>query len=74
MSHTISFRRPEHFYVLCKMVVPPEGNVRAQIHRLEDLGYKIVEVSPPLGVCAPPQDPLPQTPQRLVVCEAGSSL
>ena len=67
MSHTISFRRPELFYVLSKMTVPPGADVVAQIHHLEDLGYKIVEVSPPLGDYGPPQRPLLRTQPLVAV-------
>jgi hypothetical protein len=57
VNHTISFRRPELRYVLSKMSVPPEADVAVQIRRLEDLGYKIVDVSPPLECYGPPQNP-----------------
>ena len=66
MTHTISFRRPELFYVLSKMTVPPNADVMAQVHHLEELGYTIVDVSPPLNGYGPPQKP--QTPQELAVC------
>jgi hypothetical protein len=62
MNHTISFRRPELNHVLSKMSVPPDTDVAAQIRRLEDLGYKIVDVSPPLEPYGPPRNPLAQTP------------
>lgn len=48
MNYIISFRRPELRHVLSKMVVPPEADVAVHIRRLQDLGYQIVEVSPPL--------------------------
>jgi hypothetical protein len=48
VTHTISFRRPELRHVLSAMSVPPEADVAAQIHRLQSLGYQIVDVSPPL--------------------------
>ena len=57
MNPTISFRRPELRHVLSTMSVPADTDVAAQIHRLEGLGYKIVEVSPPLDPCGPPQNP-----------------
>lgn len=57
MNRTISFRRPELHYVLSKMSVPPETDVAVQIRRLEDLGYKIVDVSPPHECYGPPQNP-----------------
>lgn len=47
MYHIISFRRPELRHVLSKMTVPPEADVAAQIRRLQDLGYQIVDVTPP---------------------------
>jgi hypothetical protein len=74
VTHTISFRRPELFYVLSKMVVPPGADVVAQIHHLEDLGYKIVEVSPPLGDYGPPQRSLPRPPQLLAACDPVPAL
>lgn len=58
MNHTISFRRPELRHVLSKMSVPSDTDVAAQIRRLEDLGYIIVEVSPPIDPCGPPHKPL----------------
>ena len=48
VTHTISFRRPELRHVLSAMSVPPGTDVAAQIHRLQGLGYQIVDVSPPL--------------------------
>lgn len=48
MTHIISFRRPELRYVLSKMSVPPEADVAAQVHHLQELGYQIVDVTPPL--------------------------
>jgi hypothetical protein len=53
VTHTISFRRPELRYVLSKMSVPPEADVVAQIQRLQDLGYQIVDVTPPLDGYGP---------------------
>ncbi len=67
MNHTISFRRPEQRHVLSTMSVPPDTDVAAQIRRLEDLGYKIVEISPPLDPCGPPQNPQP--PERNIAGE-----
>ena len=55
MAHTISYRRPETPYSLSKMGVPTGVDVEAQIVRLKSLGYKIVEVSPPIG--ERPQEP-----------------
>jgi hypothetical protein len=49
------------------MTVPPGADVVAQIHHLEDLGYKIVEVSPPLGNYGPPQKPFPRTQPLVAV-------
>ena len=71
MTHTISFRRPELYYVLSKMTVPPGADVVAHIHRLEDLGYTIVEVAPPLGL---PHNTLPSTTQPLSECVEPTSL
>lgn len=65
MTHIISFRRPELFYVLSKMTVPPGADVLVQIHHLEDLGYTIVEVSPPLDGYGPPKRPELRIPQQL---------
>ena len=59
MTHTISFRRPELPYVLSRMSVPNGADTEAHVRRLEDLGYKIIEVSPPLGGYGPPQNPHP---------------
>jgi hypothetical protein len=73
VTHTISFRRPELHYVLSKMSVPPGTDVAAQIHHLEDLGYKIVDVSPPLSVYGPPQNPRPQTRSLFAAGKQGSS-
>lgn len=72
MNHTISFRRPELRYVLSTMSVPSETDVAAQIRRLEDLGYDIVEVSPPLERYGPPQNP--RRPELSVINQATSSL
>ena len=49
VTHAISFRRPELRHVLSIMSVPPQADVVAQIHRLQGLGYQIVDVSPPLA-------------------------
>ncbi len=57
VNHIISFRRPELRYVLSKMSVPPEADAAMQVRRLEDLGYTIVDVSPPLECYGPPQNP-----------------
>lgn len=65
MTHIISFRRPELLYVLSKMSVPPGTDAAAQVHHLEDLGYIIVDVSPPLTVYGPPQNPWVHHPQLL---------
>jgi isopropylmalate/homocitrate/citramalate synthase len=47
------------------MSVPPSEDVRTHIRHLEDLGYKIIEVSPPLSSYGPPQNP--QTPRESAV-------
>jgi hypothetical protein len=65
VTHTISFRRPELRHVLSKMSVPPGEDVVAQIRHLEDLGYKVENVSPPLTGYGPPQNP--RIPQLLAV-------
>ena len=57
MTHTISFRRPELPHVLSRMSVPPASNVALHVRRLEGLGYKIIQVSPPLTGFGPPQNP-----------------
>ena len=57
VTHTISFRRPELRHVLSKMSVPPGEDVAAQVRRLEDLGYRVEDVSPPLTGYGPPQNP-----------------
>ncbi len=67
MNHTISFRRPELRHALSTMSVPPDTDVSAQIRRLEDLGYQIVDVSPPLEPYGPPPNPLAQTPELNLV-------
>ena len=59
VTHTISFRRPELRHVLAKMSVPPSEDVAAQVRHLEDLGYKVEDVSPPLTGYGPPQNPHP---------------
>jgi hypothetical protein len=59
MIHTIRFRRPELPYVLSTMSVPPGADTEGHVRRLEDLGYKIIDVSPPLGGYGPPQRPAP---------------
>lgn len=48
MDHVISFRRPEHQNTLSKLCVPHGQNVAGYVRRLRDLGYKIVDVTPPL--------------------------
>jgi len=65
VTHTISFRRPELRHVLSKMSVPPGEDVAAQIRHLEDLGYKVENVSPPLTGYGPPQNP--RIPQLLAL-------
>lgn len=56
MNHVISFRRPGQTHVLSKLTVPPQEDAAAYVRRLENLGYKVVEISPPVGHQAPPQD------------------
>lgn len=58
MNHVISFRRPGQTHVLTKLTVPPEEDATAYVRRLEDLGYKVVEVSPSVCHETPPQDQL----------------
>jgi hypothetical protein len=48
VNHTISFRRPDLRYVLSTIFVPSGTDVTVQIRRLQDLGYQIVDVMPPL--------------------------
>lgn len=57
MTHVISFRRPELAHSLARMTVPSQEDPLIHIHRLENLGYKIVDISPPLAPCGPPQRP-----------------
>jgi len=68
VTHTISFRRPELRHVLSTMSVPPEADVAAQIHRLQGLGYQIVEVSPQLEGY-----PYVPTPELRMVRKASTS-
>jgi hypothetical protein len=70
VTHTISFRRPELPYVLSRMSVPPEADVAEHVRRLKDLGYTIVEGSPPLGGYGPPQNPSPSLPELRAAGEA----
>jgi hypothetical protein len=53
VSHTISFRRPELRHVLSTIFVPSGTDVEVQIRRLQDLGYQIVDVAPPLDGYGP---------------------
>ena len=57
MNHVISFHRPEHLNTLSKLSVPPGEDVAAYVNRLQNLGYKIVEVSPTLDRQGPPRSP-----------------
>jgi hypothetical protein len=66
VAHTISFRRPELRHVLSTMFVPPEADVMAQIRHLQDLGYQIIDVTPPLDGSAP------QPPKLSVVDDPAS--
>jgi hypothetical protein len=72
VNHTISFRRPELHHVLSTMSVPHGADVAAQVRHLEDLGYKIVEVSPPLDGYGPPQNPHMRAPQMFAVGQAAA--
>jgi hypothetical protein len=58
VKHVISFRRPGQKYVLTKMTIPPQEDPEAYVHRLENLGYTIVDVLPPLPPYGPPENPL----------------
>lgn len=59
MKHVISFRRPEHPNTVTRLSVPPDQSAAAYVRRLGELGYKIVDVVPPL------EEPNPaQTPKR----------
>ena len=62
MNHVISFRRPEHLHTVTKLSVPLGEDVTAYVSRLRNLGYKIVEVSPPLDFQGPPQNPEVRVP------------
>jgi len=55
MNSTISFRRPEQLHVLSKLSVPPEADLASYVRRLQGLGYRIVEILPPLEICGSPQ-------------------
>ena len=70
MNSTISFRRPEQLHVLSKLSVPPEADLASYVRRLQDLGYKIVDVSPPLEHWGPPMKSHQLAPE-LVVVEKG---
>jgi len=48
------------------MSVPPGADVAEHVRRLKDLGYKIVDVSPPLDGYGPPQNPHPCLPELRV--------
>ncbi|GAA0541280.1 hypothetical protein FHS83_000118 [Rhizomicrobium palustre] len=74
MSYTITFRRPELWHVLTTMTVPSQADTLAQIHRLEDLGYKIITVIPPLDVHRSPQDPGSRMPASIGLREAKTSI
>ena len=65
VKHVISFRRPDQKHVLTKMTIPPQEDPAAYVHRLENLGYKIVDVSPPLPPYGPPENP--QAPNLRVI-------
>lgn len=69
MHSTISFRRPQQNHVLSKLSVPPEADLASYVRRLQDLGYKIVEVFPPLEQSGPPQKPHQPAPESSVVEE-----
>ncbi len=74
MNHVISFRRPEHLHTVTKLSVPLGEDVSAYVSRLRNLGYKIVEVSPPLDFQGPPQNPKAPAPERKAIDEAKASL
>jgi len=57
MSRIISFLRPEHQNTVCKLSVPPGEDIAAHVRRLENLGYQIIDVSPPIDWQGPPQNP-----------------
>lgn len=48
LTHTIRFRRPETPYSVSKMTAPNEREAMTQMHRLEALGYSIIDVIPPI--------------------------
>ncbi len=68
VAHTISFRRPELRHVLSIMSVPPQADVAVQIHRLQSLGYQIVDVSPQLEGY-----PYAQSPELRLVRKAANA-
>jgi len=56
------------------MSVPPEADVAEHVRRLKDLGYTIVDVTPPLGGYGPPQAPRPRLPDLRAVDRIVSQL
>lgn len=64
MNSTITFYHPGPRHVVSKISVPPNTDVVSHIRRLEYLGYKIVDVSPPLEHYGPPQNFLLQGLER----------
>lgn len=55
MPHTISFRRPGQVRTFTKMTIPQQEDPLAYIRRLENLGYSIVDISPPISQFIPAQ-------------------
>ena len=74
MDHVISFRRPGQTRLLTKLTVPSHEDAAAYVRRLENLGYAVVDVVPPVSCQGPPQNPRRDASEVRVVSEAGSSL
>jgi hypothetical protein len=60
VKHVISFRRPGQIRAVTKMTIPHQENPTSYVRRLENLGYKVVDISPPLAHCGQPQNPKAQ--------------
>ena len=57
MEHVISFRRPGQTRSFTKLTIPPLEDPAAYARRLENLGYTIIDITPPLSAYGPPQRP-----------------
>lgn len=54
--HIISFRRPGQVRTLTKMTIPKQEDPLIYIRRLENLGYSIIDISPPIAQFIPTQN------------------